>query len=83
MELKKPLKRDVTLYEISQYLKIEYQIDLAPQRIYRDRQDGRITAYRGEPTPKKPEGKWYATKAEATRYILLVLSGKTKKENPW
>lgn len=71
-------KRDVTPYEIHKYLKEVHQIEVAPQRIYRDRQDGRIPAF------KSPEtGKWMVKVADAEAYVTKIKAGGSKKENPW
>lgn len=78
MELKKPLKRDVTPYEIAKYLKEVEGIEVAPQRIYRDRQDNRLSAYRSPAT-----NKWMVTVEDATNYILAIKAGGSKKETAW
>lgn len=71
-------KRDVTPYEIAKFLKEIHSIDVAPQRIYRDRQDNRLAAYRSSTT-----GKWMVTIEDAQNYVNKILSGSSKKENPW
>lgn len=71
-------KRDITPYEIHKFLKEVHNVEVAPQRIYRDRQDGRILAY------KSPEsGKWMVAIEDAESYIAKILKGGSKKENPW
>lgn len=79
-ELKTNLKRDLTPYEISKYLKEVYQIDMAPQRIYRDRKDGRLASYSKKVGNRS---KWFVKKEDATVYILRVLNGSTKIDKAW
>ena len=76
--MKATFKRDVTPYEISKYLKEVEGVDFAPQRIYRDRKDGRLAAYRSETT-----GKWMVEIADATAYVDRVLTGPSKANPAW
>lgn len=76
--MKKNLKRDVTPYEIAKYLKEVEQIEIAPQRIYRDRKDGRLASYRD-----KESGKWMVSVADAEAYINNLLSPKVSKPAAW
>lgn len=80
MALKTPLKREVTPYEISQYLKEVYKVEHEPQRVYRARKDGRLAAHLVEVGNGT---KWYVTIEDATKYIEGVLNGSVKKEKAW
>lgn len=71
-------KRDVTPYEIHKYLKEVHNVEVAPQRIYRDRQDGRLNAYKSTTTKK-----WMVKIEDASNYVSKILAGGSKKENPW